>query len=76
MAYKFVHESGFRENEDTFLAKAMEEVNVKDLMYSLPAHGKSNLEKIAFIKSILRFAYRAGYMQCENKHNKNSQIGA
>ena len=76
MAHKPFHESDFRENEDAFLTKAMAEGNVKNLMYSLPAYGKSSLEKIAFIKDILKFAYRSGYRQCENDHNKTSQIGA
>ena len=76
MAYNFFYKSDFRENENAFLNKALDVGSVKDLMYSLPAHGKSSLEKIAFIKDILQFAYRAGYMQCENDHNKTSQIGA
>lgn len=45
MAYNFFHKSDFRENEEVFLDEALKEGNVKDLMYSLPNHGKSNLEK-------------------------------
>lgn len=75
MACRF-YESDFRENEAAFLDKAMEEGTVKDLMYSLPNMGRSNLEKIAVIKNTLRFAYRVGYAQCENDNNKKtSQIG-